>query len=325
LELSGLCKLNLDIDEIAGKTRDTSNWGREMAQVHFHLEESFPAMEEMFGSNDFDLLKLREELTRLSILSKDKEPSLLNKKTSKVVNPEESSSEFPSNDTPGSKSLTGSLTNGYLVEENNFNSSETDDFLSSSISFNFMNSLPNTPIKNQEPRLSLAERFEKNSSSSIAPLTSIPRVINPSASPPLSRTPDFPTNPECPGCKKPFTSKESKFTHAMKHRWHPECFLCGNCKKTINAQFMMKGAGPLCYGCTLQLKECRKCGNELNAQYRKVTVQNSNQLFGFHQECWKCDGCGNGLGEDKSGIRMSLSLENGIRFLCSACNVSRTD
>jgi hypothetical protein len=310
------------VDEIPAK-RDTINWGREMAQVQFHLEDNLEAMEEMFGKSDTDLIKLREELSKIRL----QKEHLERRKTPIENRPldKESSSDAPSIDTPGSKSLTGSLTNGTTTEDiSNFKDSgggETlEEFLTSSFGLSqAIGSIPTSAVKTQERKPALSERWERNAQSSThqTPSGTLRRNAMDSVS-------EIPTNPECTYCKKTFLHND-KFLVAQKLRWHIDCFNCINCKKPITGNFLNKETGPQCYTCTNQPKTCTKCNGELNTVHWKISVEHSKHIYDFHKDCWKCYRCGLALGDNKTSVSMGFRLAAGeedketIMVLCESC------
>jgi len=315
--LSMICQPQYEaVDEIPAKP--IINYGREMAQVQFHLEDNLEAMEEMFGKSDPDLIKLREELSKIR-LQKDN----LERRKTPVENrllDKESSSDAPSIDTPGSKSLTGSLTNGTTTDDiSNFNNSETlEEFLTSSFGLSqALASLPNSAVKTPERRPALSERWDRNAQSSTTPSGTLRRNAMDSVS-------EIPTNPDCPNCKKTFLPND-KFLVAQKLRWHTDCFNCINCKKPITGNFLHKETGPQCYTCTNQPKTCTKCNGELNTVHWKISVEHSKHIYDFHKDCWKCYRCGSAMGDNKTSVSMGFRLtaaeeeKETVMVLCESC------
>ncbi|KAL6066904.1 PDZ and LIM domain protein 7 [Balamuthia mandrillaris] len=53
----------------------------------------------------------------------------------------------------------------------------------------------------------------------------------------------------CAGCG---AALSGKMLAALDKKWHPECFKCSGCHKTLTGAFMEKGGNPYCAGCLPQ-------------------------------------------------------------------------
>lgn len=67
---------------------------------------------------------------------------------------------------------------------------------------------------------------------------------------------------DCAGCSKKIITK---VFNAVGKSWHPDCFTCGDCKKTIESQFKMKG--DVAYHANCAAEFCYVCKKTLSGEY----------------------------------------------------------
>ena len=91
--------------------------------------------------------------------------------------------------------------------------------------------------------------------------------------------------PSCPKCDKPVTDF---CTEAMGKKWHPECFICTNCSRSLGDEvFLEKNSKPYCENCynNLYAPICKRCKNHITTKFI-FALDNY-----WHQDCFSCMSC----------------------------------
>ncbi|KAK4472718.1 hypothetical protein MN116_003944 [Schistosoma mekongi] len=92
----------------------------------------------------------------------------------------------------------------------------------------------------------------------------------------------------CAKCARPFTS--GSILSALDKKWHPECFVCTICKRTLADQsFHVRNDDPYCANC---LKEnfqprCATCRNIIDPSEQYMTYNEK----AYHKNCFTCAAC----------------------------------
>jgi len=148
-----------------------------------------------------------------------------------------------------------------------------------------------------------------------APAAAAPPKTQPTTTAPPSKTPGvdgepFPHDSKlCGGCKKPLAGVLRLLT-ALDQEWHPECFVCSNCKNTFNdddGKFFVKNGLPVCKNCsTADAPKCAGCFKPCTENFLKALN------VSWHSECFVCDTC-------KKVIGGSFIVRNDRPFCTSIC------
>ena len=92
-------------------------------------------------------------------------------------------------------------------------------------------------------------------------------------------------NHVCAKCKKGIYNE---IISAAGKEWHPECFVCGHCGKTITAEYTTKDDVPYCSVACMSMasgRVCAGCKQIITSAY--VTVLGKL----YHKECFVCTAC----------------------------------
>lgn len=111
----------------------------------------------------------------------------------------------------------------------------------------------------------------------------------------------------CSGCSKALGLQVKR---AIGQNWHPECFNCTNCKKSLDAEFVNKNNLPYCLACDEELfyEKCAGCAKSLIGE-ALVAVGKK-----WHPDCFVCSTCKTVLGDN--------FIEEGGKAFCAACDPS---
>eukprot|EP01106_Pelomyxa_sp_JSP_P017441 TRINITY_DN711_c0_g1_i4.p1 TRINITY_DN711_c0_g1~~TRINITY_DN711_c0_g1_i4.p1 ORF type:complete len:613 (-),score=122.87 TRINITY_DN711_c0_g1_i4:68-1906(-) len=103
----------------------------------------------------------------------------------------------------------------------------------------------------------------------------------------------------CPGCHKPITGQ---VLTALDKKWHPECFVCSDCKKAFSkGKFFLRDDKPVCRDCSEKKSTPRKekdhgtpptgdvCGKCNKAITDSALIALDRK---WHPACFVCTGCG---------------------------------
>ncbi|KAI1728446.1 LIM domain-containing protein [Ditylenchus destructor] len=126
-------------------------------------------------------------------------------------------------------------------------------------------------------------------------------------------------------CEKCLTPITQKILRAMGKPWHPECFACPACSKSLDGiPFTVDKEGqPYCLDCyherfsprcAVCLKAIAPSGNETEVA-RVIAMDRS-----YHVDCYRCEDCGLRLNSKVEG-QGCYPLEN--HLFCKNCNLSR--
>lgn len=127
---------------------------------------------------------------------------------------------------------------------------------------------------------------------------------------------------KCDKCMTPITQK---ILRAMGKPWHPECFACPACSKSLDGiPFTVDKEGqPYCLDCyherfsprcAVCLKAIAPSGNETEVA-RVIAMDRS-----YHVDCYRCEDCGLRLNSKIEG-QGCYPLEN--HLFCKNCNLNR--
>uniref|UniRef100_A0A914XQM9 LIM zinc-binding domain-containing protein n=1 Tax=Plectus sambesii TaxID=2011161 RepID=A0A914XQM9_9BILA len=74
---------------------------------------------------------------------------------------------------------------------------------------------------------------------------------------------------------------------AMQRLWHPEHFLCAECKEPIKEKFQEKGNAPYCVRCFAEKfnPTCEGCGETLTDSCLRAMDKH------WHAQCFSCSNC----------------------------------
>lgn len=115
------------------------------------------------------------------------------------------------------------------------------------------------------------------------------------------------TSRKCCKCQESIITKEIKLGY---NAYHPECFSCTDCDKSLTGETKVKdnNGQPICSDCYQKLtKKCFNCRGPIITRY---TVYKGKP---FHIECFKCNLCGSSI-DGSDFFETSLN-----EVLCSKC------
>jgi len=126
----------------------------------------------------------------------------------------------------------------------------------------------------------------------------------------------------CAGCGNPVKDKVLK---ALGQSWHPNCFGCGSCKKSLEGvQFTVDSNNiPHCMQCYRDkfAPRCAGCSKPIAADDggempNRIVAMDRN----YHVDCYKCEDCGLKLSSKIAG-QECYPLDG--HLLCKTCNGNR--
>jgi len=115
--------------------------------------------------------------------------------------------------------------------------------------------------------------------------------------------------PKCTRCNKAVIEKVIKFDGTA---WHPDCFACSGCSKSLEGQEITTVDGaPMCKDCYVNRfsDKCHNCNKNIEPGQAFMELEEGK----LHATCFKCAACGKSL----SG---QPCIKNGSSYLCSMCN-----
>ncbi|CAH8450728.1 unnamed protein product [Schistosoma curassoni] len=92
----------------------------------------------------------------------------------------------------------------------------------------------------------------------------------------------------CAKCARPFTS--GSILSALDKKWHPECFVCTICKRTLADQsFHVKNDDPFCANCWKEnfQPRCATCSKIIDPSEQYMTYNDR----AYHKNCFTCAAC----------------------------------
>lgn len=123
----------------------------------------------------------------------------------------------------------------------------------------------------------------------------------------------------CKECKKTITTR---ILRAAGDIYHPECFKCGNCKKTLDGiPFTQDDSKkPFCICCYQDLysPKCEKCKKPIAPEpgqteaLRIIALEKS-----FHKSCFTCKTCDKSLSDKASGGCYPVNED----LFCKTCSI----
>ncbi len=127
-------------------------------------------------------------------------------------------------------------------------------------------------------------------------------------------------SPICQQCFKPITSGESIIYN--QNKYHPDCFRCGQCSKTIrHSEFHTHLSKPCCIQCYEQsiAPKCQQCFKPIIQG--KVIVFNENK---YHSDCFRCGQCSKTIHDSEFHTHLSKPCcnqcyEESIAPKCQQC------
>jgi len=112
-------------------------------------------------------------------------------------------------------------------------------------------------------------------------------ATNPTIPPPRSAPSSGGSDQSCAGCGNPITSKAAR---ALDKLWHPECFSCARCRKSLLEGTFVASSDkqPYCTNCFDLLfgKKCFKCHQPISGVFLNIEGKE------YHKECFICTNCG---------------------------------
>nr|CAH8829720.1 unnamed protein product [Trichobilharzia regenti] len=103
----------------------------------------------------------------------------------------------------------------------------------------------------------------------------------------------------CAKCARPFTS--GSILSALDKKWHPECFVCTICKRTLADQsFHVKNEDPFCANCWKEnfQPRCATCNKIIDPCEQYMTYNER----AYHKNCFTCASCHQSLAENKEDL-----------------------
>ncbi|EFA84630.1 LIM-type zinc finger-containing protein [Heterostelium album PN500] len=127
-----------------------------------------------------------------------------------------------------------------------------------------------------------------------------------------------PSNNNCGSCNKPVVGQG---VEALDKKWHPACFKCSDCKKTLGDEFFEVGNKALCDPCYNSQPstgasegynpndKCAGCTKQLGVGNEVTKI---NKHF-WHRGCFKCDSC-------NAALQTGYFLHGDDRPHCKVCH-----
>ena len=95
----------------------------------------------------------------------------------------------------------------------------------------------------------------------------------------------------CAGCKQSLKGVLRLLT-AMDQEWHPNCFVCSNCRGGFDGddgKFFVRDGAPLCKNCSLaEAPKCAACNKPCTDNFLKAKALGDTS---WHSECFVCGTC----------------------------------
>jgi len=118
--------------------------------------------------------------------------------------------------------------------------------------------------------------------------------------------------PKCKRCNKAVVEKVIRFDDGT---WHPDCFICAGCRKSLEGQEITTVDGqPMCKNCYMNRfsEKCHNCNTMISPGQAFMDVGDGK----IHAECFKCTDCGRKLAGEPC-------VKNGNTFICGPCSKRR--